>query len=277
MRRLFIVVVSLILGYGAPSGIVAQTQAQKTVKKVFEEVGIDQKLNDDVPLDVSFTDENGKPVKLGDYFHQSKPVILSLVYYQCPMLCTQILNGMAMSLKNLKFSAGREFTVLSISIDPTEKPPLAKEKQETYVEEYGRPGAENGWHFLTGDQASIKRLAEAVGFHYVYDPDTKVYAHASGIMVATPNGKLARYFYGVEYEPRDLRFALMEASQENIGSPVDKLLLLCYHYDPMTGKYGPVIQNVFRIAGALTILVVGGLIFVLLRKERHKLQEVPNA
>ena len=277
MNKLLTVMVFLLVAQGVMSDVLAQTQAQKTVKQIFDEVGIDQKLNDSVPLGLVFADENGKRVQLGDYFHQSKPVILSLVYYECPMLCTQVLNGMAISLKNLKFSAGKEFTVLSISINPNEKPPLAKQKQETYVSEYGRSGAENGWHFLTGDEPSIKRLADAVGFHYVYDPETKVYAHASGIMVATPTGKLARYFYGVEYEPRDMRFAIMEASQENIGSSVDKLLLLCYHYDPMTGKYGPVIQNVFRIAGALTILVVGGMIFFLLRRERHKLQEVPNA
>jgi protein SCO1/2 len=277
MKKCCALAVLLAVWLGSTPSMIAQTQAQTTVKKIFDEVGIDQKLNDNVPLDCVFNDENGKQVTLGEYFHQSKPVILSLVYYECPMLCTQILNGMATSLKNLEFSAGKEFTVLSISINPDEKPPLAKKKQKTYVAEYGRAGAENGWHFLTGDEPSIKKLADAVGFHYVYDPETKVYAHASGIMVATPEGKLARYFYGVEYEPRDLRFAIMEASKENIGSPVDKLLLLCYHYDPMTGKYGPVIQNVLRIGGALTILVVGGMIFLLIRRDRHKLREATNA
>ena len=195
------------------------------------DVGIDQRLNEQIPLDLAFTDEQGSVVHLSKYFG-SKPVIVSLVYYRCPMLCTQVLNGMVETFKTLNFSAGKEFEVVTVSIDPAEGSELAREKKEQYIEEYGREGVAQGWHFLTGEKPAIARLAQAVGFKYVYDPNSKLFAHGAGIMVATPKGKLARYLYGIEYAARDLRFALMEAAQNRIGSPVDKVLLLCYHYDP---------------------------------------------
>lgn len=241
----------------------------KAAARAFTEVGIDQKLNEQIPLDLKFKDEKGNVIELGKYFH-TKPVILSLVYYKCPMLCTQVLNGMVQTFRTLKFTAGNEFEVVTVSIDQTETPEIAADKKETYVTEYARAGVENGWHFLTGDSASIKKLADAVGFHFVYDAPTKLFAHASGIMVATPQGKLARYLYGIEYGARDLTFSMMEAAQEKIGSPVDKLLLLCYHYDPTTGKYGMVVANLMRGGGALMLLILGGYMFVNFRRDKKK-------
>lgn len=244
--------------------------------RAFNEVGIDQKLNEQVPLDLTFRNEKGDTVRLGEYFHK-KPVVISLVYYQCPMLCTQILNGMVQTFKTMKFTAGNEFDVVTVSIDHTETPEMAAEKKASYVEEYGRGGVADGWHFLVGDSLQIKQLADAVGYRYMYDPLTKQYAHASGIMVATPQGKLARYLYGIEYGSKDLTFSLMEAAQEKIGSPVDKLLLLCYHYDPTTGKYGMVVANLLRGGGALTLLVLGGYMLYNFRREKKKVLEVSKA
>lgn len=243
--------------------------AQIPIQDVYKEVGIDQNLGAALPLDMPFRDEGGNTVRLGEYFG-TRPVVLSLVYYQCPMLCTEVLNGMVECFRGLRFSAGNEFTVVTVSIDPRETAAMAEEKKEGYLAAYGRDGAARGWHFLTGDARSIAALARATGFHYLYDSTSGQYAHAAGIMVATPGGKLSHYFYGVEYEPRDMRFALEEASGGKIGSAVDRLLLLCYHYDPLTGKYGPVIANVFRAGGALTILILGGAIAWMLRRERKR-------
>ncbi len=248
----------------------------RAAARAFKEVGIDQKLNEQIPLNLKFKDEKGEVVELGKYFH-SKPVIIALVYYKCPMLCTQVLNGMVQTFRTLEFSAGKEFEVVTVSFDPTETPEMAADKKETYVTEYARAGVENGWHFLTGDSTSIKTLADAVGFHFVYDKPTKQFAHASGIMVATPQGKLARYLYGIEYGARDLRFSMMEAAQEKIGTPVDKLLLLCYHYDPTTGKYGMVVANLLRGGGALMLLILGGFIFVNIRRDKKKALAISKA
>jgi len=241
----------------------------KAAARAFTEVGIDQKLNAQVPLDLVFRNENGESVALQEYF-RGKPVIISLVYYRCPMLCTQVLNGMVQTFKTLQFTAGKEFDVVTVSIDPTETPEIATDKKDTYITEYARAGAEKGWHFLVGDSLNIKKLADAVGFKYVYDVPTKQYAHASGIMITTPQGKLARYLYGIEYGAKDLTFSVMEASQEKIGSPVDKLLLLCYHYDPTTGKYGMVVANLLRAAGALTVLVIAGYMFINVRRDKRR-------
>jgi protein SCO1/2 len=230
--------------------------------KALREVGIEQRLNERLPLDAQFRDEAGREVKLGDYF-TTRPVVLVLAYYDCPMLCTQVLNGAASALKVLPFDAGKEFDVVVVSFDPRETPPLAAAKKEVYIERYGHQGAAAGWHFLTGDEPSIKRLTEAVGFRYSWDETTKQFAHASGIMVATPEGRLSHYFYGIEYAPKDLRLALVEASANRIGSPVDQLLLYCYHYDPASGKYGMVIMNVVRVAGVLTVLGILALIIFL--------------
>jgi protein SCO1 len=240
--------------------------------ELLKDVGVDQKLNESIPLDLEFNDENGKPVELRQYFG-SKPVILSLVYYNCPMLCTQVLNGLERSLKELSLDLGKDYTVVTVSIDPTERPVLASAKQQLYTGLYGRPGAAQGWHFLTGEEPQIKQLARAVGFRYAYDPDSKQFAHASVIMLLTTEGRLSRYFYGITYASRDLRLGLVDASEGKIGSPVDAVLLFCYHYDPATGKYGVVISHVVQIAGGLTILAVGGLILLLSRREHYALPE----
>jgi protein SCO1/2 len=229
-------------------------------------VSIDQRLGGQVPLDLVFHDEAGQRVTLGNYF-QGKPVVLSLVYYGCPMLCSQVLNGLTSSLGVLSFDAGREFEVVTVSFDPRETPSQAAAKKETVMLRYKRPGASKGWHFLTGDQNSIASLAQSVGFRYAYDTDKNQYAHASGIMVLTPKGKLARYFYGIDYAPRDVRLGLIEAAENRIGSPVDKLLLYCYHYDPATGKYGAVVMNVVRLGGALTLFGLVALILLLKRRD----------
>ena len=230
-------------------------------------VGIDQKLNQQLPLDLEFRDENGRLVRLAEYF-SSKPVILSLVYHDCPMLCSEVLGGLLSSLRVLKFDIGNEFDVLTISFNPREDSSLAKSVKDSYLKRYKRAGAEDGWHFLTGDQTAIDRLTKAVGFRYTYDPQKNLYAHASGIMVLTPQGRLSRYFYGIEFAPKDLRFGLIEASQNKIGSVVDQVLLFCYHYDPVIGGYGFAIMTTVRILGAGFVLCLAATIGIMLRKER---------
>jgi protein SCO1/2 len=235
-------------------------------------VGIDQKLGDQLPLDTEFKDENGNLVKLGSYFSKGRPVILALVYYECPMLCNQVLNGLSGSLKGINFDAGKEFDIVAISFDAREndKPDLAKNKKASYVERYGRPGGENGWHFLTGTQDSIDKVTKAAGFNYQWDERSNQFAHAGGIMVVTPEGKMSHYLYGIDYAPKDVKFAVMEASENKIGGPTDKLLLYCYHYDPATGKYGLAILSVMRIASILTIMGIGAMVFVFWRRNKRK-------
>ncbi len=233
--------------------------------KALTNVGLDQRLNEQVPLDALFKDEQGQDVRLGQFF-KGKPVVLSLVYYTCPMLCTQVLNGELGTLRNVSFNIGEQFEVVTVSFDARETPQLASAKKQTYVKGYNRPSGEAGWHFLTGDESNIKRLADAVGFRFVWDEQTKQFAHASGIMVLTPEGKVARYFFGIEYPPKDLRLALVEASQNKIGTPVDALMLYCYHYDPATGKYGVVVMNVMRLAGIVTVMLIVGMILVLRKR-----------
>ena len=240
-------------------------QVATGLPKALKNVGIDQKLNEQIPLDAVFRDEQGREVKLGEFFGK-RPVVLSLVYYTCPMLCTQVLNGMLSSFRQVSFNIGDQYDVVTVSFDPRETPELAAAKKVTYVKGYNRAGAEANWHFLTGDAANIKRLTEAVGFRYVWDEQTNQFAHASGIMVLTPEGKLARYFYGIDYPPRDLRLGLVEASQNKIGTPVDALMLYCYHYDPATGKYGAVVMNIMRLAGGVTVVLIVGLLLVLRRR-----------
>ena len=238
--------------------------------ELLKDVGVDQKLNDEIPLDLTFRDEHGQTVQLARYFG-SKPVILTLAYYNCPMLCTQVLNGLDRSLKLIPQTIGKDFNVVTVSIDPAERPVLAEAKQAMYTGMYGRPGAADGWHFLTGDQPQIAALAQAVGFRYAYDSESKQYAHASVIMVLTPEGRLSRYFYGIQYPERDLRLGLDEASQGKISSPVDAILLFCYHYDPHTGKYGLLISRVIQLAGGLTVLIGGIFLFFLFRGEHYAL------
>jgi protein SCO1/2 len=230
-------------------------------------VGIDQNLNAQLPLDLTFRDELGRTVPLSSFFRSGKPVLLAPVYYRCPMLCTQILNGLASSLKAVSFNPGQEFEVVAFSFDPKDTVEIAAGKKEMYLRRYGRANTANGWHFLTGDQPNIKALMDAVGFHYKYDPATDQYAHASGVMIVTPDGRLSKYFYGVEYAPRDIRLGLVEASLNKIGTPVDRVLLFCYHYDPATGKYGAVAINTMRIAGGGFVLVAGAFLFLMLRRD----------
>ena len=239
---------------------------QDTRPPLLREVGIDQKLDAQVPLDLNFRDESGRSVMLGEYFGK-KPVVMALVYYQCPMLCTQVLNGLASALQVLKFDAGREFSVVLVSIDPKETPALAAAKKKTYLERYQRSGAATGWHFLTGEQGAIERLARATGFRYALDPKTGQYAHAAAIMVLTPQGRIAQYYNGIEYPPRDLRLGLVEASQNRIGTLADRVLLYCYHYDPAKGRYGAVTMNILRLAAVATLLVMGSFIFLSLRRD----------
>ena len=232
-----------------------------------QNVGIEQHLNGQVPADLAFVDESGRPVKLGDYFGK-KPLILNLVYYNCPMLCGEALAGLTASMKMIKFDAGNQFEVITVSFNPKETPQLAAEKKADYLKRYGRPNAAAGWHFLTGPAESINALTNAVGFQYQYDASKDQYAHATAIMVLTPEGRISRYFYGVDFPPKDLRLGLVEASQEKIGNAVDQVLLYCYHYDPTAGKYGAVVSNMLKLGGGLTILFIVGLIFILIRLDR---------
>ncbi len=232
-----------------------------------QNVGIEQHLDGQVPPDLPFVDDTGRPVKLGGYFGK-KPLILNLVYYNCTMLCGEALAGLTGAMKMVKFNVGDEFDVITVSFNPQETPEIAAAKKQDYLKRYGRPGAAAGWHFLTGPAESINALTKAVGFQYQFDPKSKQYAHATAIMVLTPQGHISRYFYGVDYPPKDLRMGLVEASQDKIGNAVDQVLLYCYHYDPETGKYGAVITNILRLGAGLTILLLGGLIFILWRLDK---------
>ena len=230
-------------------------------------VSFEQRLNEQLPLDLPFRNEAGETVKLGDYFGR-KPVILTFVYYECPMLCTEVLNGLESSLRVLNETIGKEFDVVTVSFDPRETSVLAAGKKKAYLERYKRPEAEGGWHFLTGEQASIDALTKAAGFHYFWDEASHQFAHASGIIVATPTGKVSRYFMGIEHSPRDVKFALIESSNEKIGTLADRLLLYCYHYDPAKGNYGFVAMRAVRIGGAVTILALVGFVFVSIRRDQ---------
>jgi protein SCO1/2 len=239
--------------------------------KVLNNVGIQQKLNEKIPIDIEFKDEKGKTVKIGDYLGK-RPIILALVYYECPMLCSEVLNGLTGSIKGLNFNVGKEFDVLAISFDAREydKTDLANNKKESYIKRYAREDSENGWHFLTGTQDSIDKITQAVGFGYQWDEQTQQFAHAGAIMVITPEGKLSKYLYGIDYAPKDIKFAIMESAENRIGNPVDQMMLYCYHYNPATGKYGLQVMNVMRIGGVLTILGIGLLLFVFWRRNQKK-------
>lgn len=233
---------------------------------ILSRIAIDQRIGHQVPSDIPFVDENGRDVMLGDYFGK-RPVVLALVYYECPMLCTQVLNGLVSALGVLNFEAGREFDVVAVSFNPKEGPGLASQKKAAYLERYGRPKSAAGWHFLTGSQASIDRLTDAVGFRYEYDEKIGQFAHGAAIEVLTPKGAIAKYFYGIEYSPRDLRLGLIEASDERIGSVVDDVLLFCYHYDPSSGKYGTSILRMVRAGGVLTVLAFAIFLTLSLRRD----------
>jgi protein SCO1/2 len=235
--------------------------------QALEGVGIDQRLNETLPLDLEFVDEQGSRVTLGGYFGK-KPVILALVYYECPMLCTLELNGLLRALRVLPLELGKDFEIVTVSFDPGETPELAAKKKQEYLAQYGR--AQGGWHFLTGSQESIEALTRAVGFRYTYDADSDLFNHASAILVLTPEGRLSKYFYGIEYSARDLRLGLVEASAGRVGSPVDEILLYCFHYDPQTGKYGVAIMNVLRAAGVVTVVVLAAFVAMMLRRDRRR-------
>ena len=234
---------------------------------LLKQIGIDQRLHQQVPLDLRFKDETGRDVRLGEYFGK-RPVILVLGYYECPMLCTQVLNGAVSALGLLTFDAGREFDVVAVSINPKETPALAAQKKQSYMERYNRPHTVAGWHFLTGTDASIRDLAAAVGFRYAFDEEIQQYAHAAVIEVLTPRGVISKYFYGIEFSARDLKFGLMEASEERIGSAIDSVLLLCYHYDPTTGKYGATAIGAVRIGAVATVLAFLSFLYISLKRER---------
>src|SRR5215475_6438313 len=260
--------IGLLLSSGA-FGLRASAQPAGARPPVLQDIGIDQLLNNQVPLDLEFRDETGRTVKLAEYF-KDKPVILSLVYYNCPRLCTQVLNGLLGAMKGLPMTAGKEFVNLTVSFDPRETPELAAAKKSGYLTRYDRPGSEAGWHFLTGDEASIKALTKAVGFRYIWDPVTKQYGHASGIMVLTPQGKLSRYFYGIEYAPLDIRFGVIDASAGRVGSLADQVILYCYMYDPDRGTYSLVLMRLLRIFAIFTLSTLLALFLYLRRKEKQK-------
>ena len=249
----------------SPVGIPANVKPQG-----LENVGVEQRLNEQLPLDLEFRDETGKTVKLGDYFG-SKPVVLSFVYYRCPMLCPELLVGLESALKVLKFNVGEQFEIVTVSFDPRDTPELAAAKKAEILSRYKRPGAAEGWHFLTGSQESITALTKAAGFGYQYDKKNDQFAHATAIMVATPTGKLAQYYYGVDFPPRDLRLALIQASNNKIGNLADAVILYCFHYDPVTGKYNAMIGRILQLAGGATILFMGaGLMFLFRRGSDHE-------
>jgi protein SCO1 len=258
-----VLLTSTAWGQGKSKGIMSPPASVRP--PYLQNVGIEQRLDAQVPADLSFVDDTGRPVKLGDYFGK-KPLILNLVYYNCPMLCGEVLAGLTGSMKLIKFDVGNQFEVVTVSFNPQETPRLAAEKKRDYLKRYGRSTAAAGWHFLTGPADSINALTKAVGFQYQYDAAKNQYAHATAIMVLTPQGRISRYFYGVDFPPKDLRMGLVEASQGKIGNAVDQVLLYCYHYDPATGKYGAIISRILQLSGLVTILVLGIFMTVLFRQ-----------
>ena len=234
------------------------TVSTEGLPDALKNIGIRQRLGEQLPLDADLIDERGSAVKLRAYFQGDKPVVLAFVYYSCPMLCNEVLNGLTASLKKLSLTAGEDFQLVAISFDPRDTPEIGRNKKQSYLEKYGRgEEAADGWHFLTGKPEIVKQIADAAGFGYAWDEKTGQFAHAGGIQIVTPDGKMSRYFYGIDYDSQDLKFALMEASEKTIGSPTDQLLLYCYHYDPATGKYGLAIMRVLRIGGVLTVIGMG--------------------
>jgi protein SCO1/2 len=265
--RVLLTIALLAASAGAQINSGVMSPPANTRPPLLQNVGIEQHLDAQVPPDLIFRDDAGKAVKLGDYFGR-KPLILNLVYYNCTMLCGEALAGLASAMGLVKFDVGNEFDVVTVSFDPRETPEMAAAKKIDYVKRYDRANAASGWHFLTGQPDSINALTKVVGFQYQYDPKSNQYAHATAIMVLTPQGRISRYFYGVDFPPKDLRMGLVEASQGKIGNAVDAVLLYCYHYNPETGKYGAMVGNILRIAAAATILLLGGLIFILWRLDR---------
>ncbi len=266
MHRAWPILALAVLAAAVPA--TPSAAAREALPGVLAGVAFDQRVNQPIPPDITMRDETGRTVTLGRYFGQ-KPVILSLVYFRCRTLCPMILDGLVRGLHPVTFDLGKEFSILTVSFDPRDGVPEAAAEKARYVKQYGRPGAAAGWHFLTGNEDQIHRLTEAVGFRYAYDAKTDQFAHAAGILIITPQGKIARYFYGIDYSPRDLRLGLIEASANKIGTPIDQVLLYCYHYDPLTGTYGLVVMNAIRLAGLVTILILGTFVFIMLRRDRR--------
>jgi protein SCO1/2 len=245
-----------------------QGLASTTTPAQLKDVTFEQRLDTMLPLDARFRDESGRDVRLGDYFGR-RPVVLAFVYYSCPMLCTQVLNGVSSAAKALPFTAGTDFDVVYVSFDPRDTPQAAAEKKRAQLDDYHQTPTAAGWHYLTGDETSIRQVTTAAGFSYRWDEATGQYAHVSGVLVATPDGRLSRYFYGVEYSPKELRMAIVESSEGRVGSLVDQLLLYCYHYDPASGRYGAIAMNVVRLGGLVTVVLLGGFIWLMRRRESY--------
>ncbi len=260
MRRILVILLGLFVVVPAHGQGVFRADASSGAS-------IDQKIGAEIPLDLEFVDENGRKVRLGDFFGD-RPVVLTPVYYSCPMLCNLVLDGLVRTALNLKFDIGDDYEIVTVSFDHTESFEMAKAKKDLYTRRYGRPGVGSGWHFLTGEQLAIRDLMESVGFGYSYDSIQDQYAHAAAIIVLTPDGVIARYFYGFEYDARDLRLGLVEASDGQVGTPIDDLLLLCFSYDPATGKYSRIAMNAVRVGGTLTVVCIFGFIFIMVRRDK---------
>ena len=267
-KFLFPLIVALLVLLGQSAGAQEHVRNLSLVIDPREYVGYDQKLGAEIPGDLTFLDESGRAVRLLD-FAKDRPMVLALVYYSCPRLCTEVLNGSVRMLRALeRLQIGTDFQYVAVSIDPRDTPQIATQKRDTYLEALGAAGNADGWHFLTGDQASISRLARTVGFRYVWDEHSEQYAHDGGIVVITPQGKVSHYFFGVEFSPFDVRLALVDAAQGKIGNIVDHILLLCLHYDPTRGQYGFWIIGALRIAGVLTLVILGTFMLRSIRRER---------
>lgn len=263
-KKFFLIVILFLAIIGIGFNLHAVNSS--TMPPIAREIGIDQKLNQQIPANLQFKDDFGNNVTLGKYFNGNKPLVLTLVYYDCPMLCTEVLNGLLKAVNDINLQMGDDFDIVTVSFNPKETPPLAAGKKAAYVRAYRHDGANKGWHFLTGAQQSIDKLTKATGFRYAYDPKSDLFAHGAAIMVLTPQGKLSHYFYGVEFSARDLRLALVEASQGKIGTATDQILLFCFHYDPSQGKYSAYALNFVRVGGIITIICLG--IFIVRHRKR---------
>ena len=250
-----------------------ETNPAQQMPGILKEVTFKQQLNEQLPLDAAFKDEAGRDVRLGDYFKTGKPVVLAFVYYQCTMLCTQVMNGISSALKALTFTPGQDFDVVLVSFDPRDTPKDATEKKAAHLQYWSTESTAAGWHFLTGKETEIRRTTQAAGFSYQWDARNNQFAHVSGVLVVTPDGRLSRYFYGIEYSPKELRLALVESGKGTIGSKIDELLLYCFHYDPESGRYGVVVMNLIRLGGVVTVTLMAGFILLMRRRETHTPRE----
>jgi protein SCO1 len=274
MKNILTIILATLCAASAPARAQNIIQNPGNSPSILDQVGIDQKIGDTVSPDLQFFDEHGNTLRIGDLF-TNRPIVLVLIYYQCPMLCTMVLNDLLRTMRAMPENIGRNFDVITVSFDPRDTPDLALLKKKTYLAQYNRPGADVGWHFLTGPQSSINAITRAVGFRYVWDPKFQVYAHASGIIVLTPAGKISRYFFGIDYAPKDLRIALASAGNNQTGSLADAVLLYCFCYDPATGKYGLAISRLLKTGGVFTILAIGGFVLTSLRREKFNPTQGP--